>query len=88
MVVLGSSAGVALVGEQRHSAENPLARRVDGPDLRGKPAFWIGGQGLCTGGLDVIRKEAWPSYRTISSVRLCWELEQPQRPEGLGENLM
>ena len=27
---------------------------------------------LCTGGLDVIRKEAWPFYRTSSGVRLCW----------------
>ena len=24
------------------------------------------------GGLDVIRKEAWPCYRTNSGVRLCW----------------
>ena len=26
---------------------------------------------LCTGGLDVIRKDAWSFYRTISDVRLC-----------------
>ena len=25
---------------------------------------------LCEGGLDVIRKEAWPFYKTISGVRL------------------
>ena len=25
-------------------------------------------------------KEAWPFYRTISGVRLCWELEQPKGP--------
>ena len=31
-----------------------------------------------TGGLDVIRKEAWPFCRTISGVRLCWELEEPR----------
>jgi hypothetical protein len=31
----------------------------------------------------VIRKEAWPSYRTISGVRLCWELEEPKGPKGL-----
>jgi len=37
---------------------------------------------LCTGGLDVIRKEAWPFYRTISGVRLCWELEEPKGPNG------
>jgi len=33
---------------------------------------------LCTGGADVIRREAWPFYRTISGVRLCWELKEPQ----------
>ena len=33
------------------------------------------------GGADVIRKEAWPFYRTISGVRLCWELEEPKGPE-------
>ena len=38
--------------------------------------------GSFTGGLDVIRKEAWPFYRTISSVRLCWELEEPKGPKG------
>ena len=27
---------------------------------------------LCTGGPDVIRKEAWSFYRTVSGVRLCW----------------
>ena len=37
---------------------------------------------LCTRGLDVIRKEAWPFYRTIFGVRLCWELEEPQGPKG------
>jgi len=25
--------------------------------------------------------EAWPLYRTSSSVRLCWELEQPEGPK-------
>ena len=29
---------------------------------------------------DVIRKEAWHFYRTISGVRLCWELEEPEGP--------
>ena len=38
---------------------------------------------LCTGGLDVIRKEAWSFYRTSSGVRLCWELEEPEGPKGL-----
>jgi hypothetical protein len=30
----------------------------------------------------VIRKEAWPFYRTISGVRLYWELEEPKEPKG------
>ena len=38
---------------------------------------------LCTGGPDVIRKEAWPPYRTSSGVRLCWELGEPTEPKGL-----
>jgi len=29
-----------------------------------------------------IRKEAWPFYRTIAGVRLCWELEEPKGPKG------
>ena len=33
---------------------------------------------LCTGGPDVIRKEAWPFHRTSSGVRLSWELEEPK----------
>jgi len=37
---------------------------------------------LCTGGLDVIRKEAWPFYRTSSGVRLWWELKEPKGPKG------
>ena len=35
---------------------------------------------LCAGGLDVIRKEAWPFYRTSSGDSLCWELEEPKGP--------
>jgi hypothetical protein len=27
-------------------------------------------------------KEAWPFYRTIPGVRLCWELEEPKGPKG------
>ena len=30
----------------------------------------------------MIRKKAWPFYRAISGVRLCWELEEPKGPEG------
>ena len=31
----------------------------------------------------MIRKEAWSFYKTISCVRLCWELGKPTGPEGL-----
>jgi hypothetical protein len=34
-----------------------------------------------TGGPDVIRKKAWPFYRTTSGVRLCWELAGPEGPK-------
>jgi hypothetical protein len=49
--------------------------------------FWFGLLGCgfwvwVLGGLDVIRKEAWSFYRTISGVRLYWELEEPKVPEG------
>ena len=30
----------------------------------------------------MIRKEAWPFYTTISGVRLCWGLEEPNGPKG------
>ena len=30
----------------------------------------------------MIRKEAWPFYRTISGVRLYWVLEEPKGPKG------
>ena len=33
------------------------------------------------GGLDVIRKEAWPFYRTIFGDRLYWVLEEPKGPK-------
>ena len=33
-------------------------------------------------GPDVIQKEAWSFYRTISGVHLCWELEEPKGPKG------
>ena len=36
---------------------------------------------LCTGGPDVIPKEACSFYRTSSGVRLCWELEEPKGPK-------
>ena len=37
---------------------------------------------LCTERPDVIRKEAWSFYRTISGVSLCWELDEPEGPKG------
>ena len=45
--------------------------------------FWSSSNS--TGGPDVIRKEAWPCYRTISGVRLCWELEEPKGTKAGGE---
>ena len=42
---------------------------------------------LCIRGPDVIRKEAWPFYRTISGVRLCWELEEPKGPKNVARSL-
>ena len=36
---------------------------------------------LFTGGPDVIRNDAWSFYKTISGVRLCWELEEPEGPK-------
>ncbi|KAJ1471269.1 hypothetical protein T484DRAFT_3536383 [Baffinella frigidus] len=45
---------------------------------------WGMGIGVCTGGPDVIRKEAWPFCRISSGVRLWWELKEPQGPKGLG----
>ena len=40
---------------------------------------------LCTGWLDVIPREAWSFCSTSSSVRLCWELEEPKGPKGSQE---
>ena len=43
---------------------------------------------LCRGWPDGIRKEAWSFCRTISGVRLCWELEEPQGPQARGQALL
>ena len=40
---------------------------------------------LCTGRLDVIRKEAWPFFRAISGVRLYRVLEESKAPKGSTE---
>ena len=48
-------------------------------NLRWKPhnlGSFISAAFLCTGGLDVIRKEAWFFHRTSSGVCPCWELEE------------
>ena len=41
---------------------------------------------FCTGGPGVIQKEAWPFYKTIPGVRVCWELEEPEGPKGSGQD--
>ena len=56
----------------RHEPPGPNSRPFEDTLLAGSAAI------LCTGGLDVIRKEAWSFYRAISGVRLCWELEEPK----------
>ena len=54
---------------------------LDAPSLNGiRPAPLMLPCG--TGGPDVIRKEAWSCYKTISSVRLCWELEKSEGAKG------
>ena len=30
----------------------------------------------------MIRKDAWPFYKTTSDVRLCWEIEEVRGPKG------
>ena len=72
--------------EQGRSRGIP-ARLQDVPaarDLAGGPYFRSAhGRVSCRKPqLDVIRKEAWPFYRTSSGVRLCWELENPKGPKG------
>ena len=39
---------------------------------------------LCTGGIDVIQKEAWSFYRISFGVRLCWEFEELKGPKDTG----
>ena len=57
------------------TARTPKSHPFEDTLLSGSAAI------LCTGGLDVIRKEAWSFYRTIFGVRLCWELEEPKGPK-------
>ena len=63
-----SSRGGLILHSKRFSFEDTL--------LAGSTAI------LSTGGLDVIRNEAWPFYRTISGVCLYWELDEAEGPEG------
>ena len=37
------------------------------------------------GAMNVIREESWLFCTTSSGVRLCWELEEPQGPNGESE---
>ena len=39
------------------------------------------------GGPDMIRKEAWSSYRTVPCVRLCWDVEEPNGSKWLAWGL-
>ena len=53
-------------------------------DCAGTVPFWFGYRPPTMSArfrLDAIRKEAWSFYRTISGVRLCWELEEPKGPK-------
>ena len=72
----GSSADLLVLVCVRHEPLWPNSHPFEDTLLAGSAAI------LCTEGLDVIRKEAQSFYRTISGVRLCWELEEPKGPEG------
>ena len=72
----GPSADLLVLVCVRHEPLWPNSHPFEDTLLAGSAAT------LCTGGgLDVIRKEAWLSYRISSGVRLCWELEEPQGPK-------
>ena len=60
----------------RHEPSGPNSHPFEDYPLAGSAAI------LCTGGLDVIRKEALYFCRTIFGVRLCWEFEEPNGPTG------
>ena len=70
------SADLLVLVCKRHELLWPNSHPFEDTLLAGSAAI------LCAGGLDVIRKEAWSFYRTISGVRLCWELEEPGGPKG------
>ena len=71
--------------EEEEASKHSSAAHANGSNAKPiAPTSAESAQGtlLCTGGLDVIRKEAWRFYRTSSGVRPCWELEQPKGPKG------
>ena len=71
----GTSAELLVLVCVRHEPPGPNSHPFEDALLTGSAAI------LCTGGLDVIKKEAWSFYRTIAGVRLCWELEKPKGPK-------
>ena len=72
----GPSADLLVLVCVRHEPLWPNSHPFEDTLLDGSVAI------LCTGGPDVIRKEAWSFYRTSSGVRLCWELGDPKGPTG------
>ena len=58
------------------SSENLKDLKEDNPFSRFLP------RSSAPGGLNVIRKEAWLFGKTSSGVRLYWEPEQPEGPNG------
>ena len=78
-VLQGASARHVLLGAPGPGGPYILQGSPAGHVLQGPPG--PGAAILCTGGPDATRKEAWPFYRTISGVRLCWELEEPKGPK-------
>ena len=70
--VLSTEGRVVELCWEHLNPKGPKRPSHGGPPSPGSAAI------LCIGGLDVIRKEAWPFYRTISGVRLYWVLEEPK----------
>ena len=77
----GPSADLLVLLCVRHELFRPNSHRFEDTLLAGSAAI------LCTGGLDVIRKEPWSFDRTICGVRLCWGLKESEGPKGPGVDL-
>ena len=60
----GPSADLLVLVRVRHEPPGPSSHTLEDTLFAGSAVI------LCTGGLEVIRKEAWPFCRTISGVRL------------------